>query len=100
MSEVYYRLLRALGILSSQAHSIVVSKKDFDTNSFCLEADCEKVSTVQSSGANVQGLECRTSGSFLANGLGQANSGVDRVFFHMHYQVFIELRAGSVSLLM
>ena len=86
-------------ILSSQAHSIAVSKKDFDTNSFCLATDCEKVSTVASTGVNVQGVETRINGSFLANGQNQANSGVDRVFFHMHYQVFIELRAGSVTLL-
>ena len=98
-SEAYMRLLRALGILSSQAHSIAVSKKDFSTNSFCLASDTKQVSTVQSSGQNVQGVETRISGSFLADGQGQANSGVDRVFFHMHYQVFIEIRAGSVTLL-
>ena len=98
-AEAYYRLLRGLGILSSQAHSIAVSKKDFDTNSFCLATDCEKVSTVQSSGQSVQEVETRVNGSFLANGQNQANSGVDRVFFHIHYQVFIELRAGSVTLL-
>ena len=98
-SEAYYRLLRSLGILSSQAHSIAVSKKDFNTNSFCLATDCEKVSTVASSGMNVQGVECRISGSGLADGQNQVSSGVDRVFFHMHYQVFIELRAGSVTVL-
>ena len=98
-SEALYRLCRSLGILSSQAHSLAVSRKDFNTNSFCLATDCEKVSTVASSGVNVQGVETRISGSFLADGQAQANSGVDRVFFHMHYQVFCELRAGSVTLL-
>ena len=97
-SEAYYRLLRGLGILSSQAHSLAVSKKDFGSNSFALVTDCEKVSTVQSSGMNVQGVETRISGSFLADGQGQANSGVDRVFFHCHYQIFCEIRAGSVTL--
>ena len=96
-SEAFYRLLRSLGILSNQAHSLAVSRKGFNTNSFCLATDCEKVSTVQSSGQNVQGVEARISGSFMANGDGAANSGVDRVFFHMHYQVFVELRAGSVT---
>ena len=76
-----------------------MSKKDFDTNTFVLATDCEKVSTVQSSGQNVQGVETRINGSFLANGQDQANSGVDRVFFHMHYQIFCELRAGSVTVL-
>ena len=98
-SEAYYRLLRSLGILSSQSHALAVSKRDFNTNSFCLATDCEKVSTVQSSGQNVQGVDTRISGSFLSNGLNQANGGVDRVFFHMHYQVFIEIRAGSVTVL-
>ena len=98
-SEAYYRLLRSLGILSSQSHALAVSKRDFVTNSFCLATGCEKVSTVQSSGQNVQGVDTRISGSFLSNGLNQANSGVDRVFFHMHYQVFIEIRAGSVTAL-
>ena len=36
-SELYYRLLRCLGILNSQAHSIAVSREDFDTNTFVLE---------------------------------------------------------------
>ena len=45
------------------------------------------------------GVETRINGSFLANGLGQANSGVDRVFFRMHFQIFCELRAGSVTAL-
>ena len=80
-SEAYYRLLRSLGILTSQAHSIAVSRKDFNSNSFCLATDCEKVSTVMSSGTNVQGVECRVSGTGLANGQGEANSGVARVFF-------------------
>ena len=97
--ECYYRLLRGLGILSSQAHSIAVSKKDFDTNSFVFCVDCEKVSTVQSSGQNVQGVEARINGSFLANGLGQANSGIDRCFFHLHCQNFVEAWGGSATLL-
>ena len=98
-SEAFYRLLRGLGILSSQAHSLAISREDFDNNSFALVTDCEKISTVASSGQNVQGVEARCSGSFLANGDGQANSGVDRCYFHMHYQIFVEIRAGSVTLL-
>ena len=43
--------------------------------------------------------EARSSGSFLTDGQGSAKSGVDRVFFHMHAQVFIEIRAGSCTLL-
>ena len=75
------------------------SKEDFDTNCFALASDLEKVSTVMSSGANVQGIDLRCSGSGLADGEGNANSGVDRVYFITHYQAFIELRAGTVTLL-
>ena len=98
-AECYYRLLRGLGIVASQAHSLAISKQDFDTNSFCFCVDCEKVSTVSSSGLNTQGVETRVSGSFLADGQGNANSGVDRVFFHLHAECFIEIRAGSCTLL-
>ena len=78
--------MRALGIVASQAHTIAASRQDFNTNSFCLATDCEKVSTVSSSGQNVQGVDSRIEGNFLADGLNNANSGVARVFFYMHYQ--------------
>ena len=98
-SEAYFRLLRTLGIVASQAHAIGPSRNDFNTNSFCLATDCEKVSTVASTGVNVQGIETRAECSFLANGANNVNSGVSRIFFHMHYQVFVEIRAGSCTLL-
>ena len=98
-SEAYYRLLKSLGILTSQAHALGVSKKDFNTNCFALAIDLEKVGTVMSSGQNVQGLDLRVSGTGLADGQGLANSGVDRVYFITSYQAFIELRAGTVTLL-
>ena len=98
-AECYFRLLHTLGTVSSQAHALGISRDDFNTNSFCFAVDCEKVSTVMSSGQNVQGVETRIEGSFLSNGLGEPNSGVDRVYFHMHYQIFIEIKAGSCTLL-
>ena len=75
-SEAYFRLLRTMGIIASQAHTVAASRQDFNTNSFCLATDCEKVSTVSSSGQNVQGVESRIEGNYLANDLNQANSGV------------------------
>ena len=98
-SEAYYRLLKSLGILASQSHALGISKEDFGTNCFALASDLEKVSSVMSSGANVQGIDLRVSGTGLADGQGQANSGVSRVYFITHYQAFIELRAGTVTLL-
>ena len=80
-SEAYFRLLRTLGIVGSQAHAIGPSRNDFDTNSFCLATDCEKVSTVASTGQNVQGVETRCEASFLADGQNNVNSGVSRIFF-------------------
>ena len=65
--EAYFRLLRTLGIVSSQAHTIGPPRNDFDSNSFCFAVDCEKVSTVASSGINVQGVETRYEANFLAN---------------------------------
>ena len=97
--EAYYRLLRSLGIAASQSHSLAITRDDFNGTSFVLATDLEKVSTVMSSGQNVQGIDIRCEGKNLSNGLGEANSGVDRCFFTCHYQVFLELRAGSVTLL-
>ena len=54
-SEAYFRLLRTLGIVASQAHAIGPSRNDFDTNSFSFAVDCEKVSTVSSSGGQRAG---------------------------------------------
>lgn len=64
-SDAYFRLLRAMGIVASQAHTIAASRRDFNTNSFCLGIDTEKVSTVASSGHNVQGVETRIDGISL-----------------------------------
>ena len=66
--------------MASQAHTIAASRNDFNMNSFCLATDCENVSTVSSSGQNVQGVESRIEGNFLADGLNNANSGIARVF--------------------
>ena len=98
-SEAYFRRLRALGILTSQAHSIAVSRKDFDTNSFCLATNLEKHDQVASTGLNTQGVDIRISGSQLSDGQNEADSSIDRVYFHTHQQIFVELRAGSVTLL-
>ena len=42
-SEAFYRLLRSLGILTPQAHSIAVSRKDFDTNTFVYATNLENM---------------------------------------------------------
>ena len=96
---MYYRLLRCLGILTSQAHSIAVSRKDFDTNSFVFGTNLEKHDQVASTGLNTQGVDIRISGSQLSDGQNEADSSIDRVYFHTHQEVFCELRAGSVTLL-
>ena len=98
-SEAYFRLLRTLGIVASQAHAIGPSREVFDTNCFALAIDCEKVSTVASTGVNVQGVETRCEASFLADGQNNPNSGMARIFFYLHFQIFIEIRAGSCTLL-
>ena len=98
-SEAYYRLLRTLGVVANQAHTLGISRDDFNSNSFVLATDCEAVSTMSSSGLNLQGVDIRCPGQFLPNGQGQANSGVDSCFSTCHYDVYLEFRAGSVTLL-
>ena len=98
-SETFYRLLRSLGILTSQAHSIAVSKKDFDTNTFVFATNLEKHDGVASTGINTQGVDLRVSGSNLSDGTGSADSSIDRVYFHCHMETYVELRAGSLTLL-
>ena len=99
MVECYYRLLRAMGIYTSQAHSIAVSRKDFDTNTFVYATNLEKHDGVASTGLNTQGVDMRISGSKLSDGQGNADSSIDRVYFHTHMEVYVEIRAGSVTLL-
>ena len=70
-SEAYFRLLRTLGIVASQSHTLGVSREDFNTNCFCLATDTEKVSTVMSSGQNVQGIDMRVEGRYLSDGEGE-----------------------------
>ena len=87
-AEAYYRLLRALGILASQAHTIGISKPDFDTNSFCFAVDTEKISTVSSSGVNVQGVETRVAVQNLSDGTGNAGGFPSRCFINHHYHFY------------
>ena len=98
-SEMYYRLLRCLGVYTSQAHAIAVSRKDFDTNTFVYATNLEKHDGVASTGLNTQGVDMRISGSKLSDGQGNADSSIDRVYFHTHMEVYVEIRAGSVTLL-
>ena len=97
--EMYYRLLRSLGIYTSQAHAIGVSKKDFDTNTFVYATNLEKHDQVASTGLNTQGVDMRISGSKLSDGQGTADSSIDRVYFHTHMETYVEIRAGSCTLL-
>ena len=69
------------------------------TNSFALAIGCEKVRTVSSTGVNVQGVETRCEANCLADGQNNVKSGVAIILFHLHYQAFIEIRAGSYTLL-
>ena len=75
-----------------------MSRTDFDTNSFCLATNTEKHDGVASTGVNVQGVDMRISGSFLADGRGEADSSIDRIYFHTHAEVYCEIRAGSCTL--
>ena len=97
--ECFYRILRSLGILTPQAHAIAISRKDFDTNSFVFATSTGKHDGVASTGINTQGLDLRVSGSNFSDGRNEADSSIDRVYFHTHMEVYCELRAGSVTLL-
>ena len=37
--EAYYRLLRSLGIVASQSHSLAITREDFNSTSFVLATD-------------------------------------------------------------
>ena len=94
-AEAYYRLLRSLGIIASQSHSLAITREDFNGDSFILATDCEKHSGVSSTGQHIQGVDVRCEGRWLGDG----QRGVDRCYFTCHYEVCIEIRAGSVTLL-
>ena len=98
-SEAYVRLLRVLGIAASQSHTLGTTRDDFNTNVFVVATYCEKQGTVRSSGLNLQGVDMRVSGQYLSDGLPQPNSGISQVFFHCSYEIFLEFRSGSVTLL-
>ena len=52
-SEAWYRLLHALGMSGSLAHSTGVTFADYSTNSFALAVDTEKIAHLASSGENL-----------------------------------------------
>ena len=52
-SEAWYRLLNALGMAGSLAHSTGITYADYSTNSFCLAVDTEKIPHLAASGENL-----------------------------------------------
>ena len=78
------------------AHTLGVSMDEFERSCFSLAVDTEKMSSVSASGLNVQGVEMRCDVTGFKNGAGVTAS---RCWFHCHHQIFLELRAGSVTVL-
>jgi hypothetical protein len=52
-AEAWYRLLNALGMAGSMAHSSGITYEDYSTNSFCLAIDTEKIPHLAASGENL-----------------------------------------------
>ena len=59
----------------------------------------EKHDGVASTGLNTQGVDMQISGSKLSDGQGTADSSIDRVYLHTHMEVYVQIQAGSVTLL-
>jgi hypothetical protein len=53
LSESWWRTLNCVGIAGSLAHTTGITQEDYETNSFCISVDCEKISHLASSGMNL-----------------------------------------------
>jgi len=53
LSESWWRTLNTVGIAGSLAHSTGITQADYETNSFCIAVDCEKIPHLASSGMNL-----------------------------------------------
>ena len=96
VSESWLRLMQALGVSQSLAHSLGVSYYDYISKSFVLAYDTEKVSLAHATGVSTQGgQELRLSVKNL-----QPNDGsvqMKRAYIATHQDVIFEIRAGSVT---
>ena len=95
-SEAWYRLLNALGMAGSLAHSSGITYEDYSTNSFCLAVDTEKIPHLAASGEN---LSNTSQIQLKIEGFGtQASHLPSRAHLVAQYDAVIEIRDTTVEL--
>ena len=98
IGESWIRLMAALGVQSSLAHSIGVSYSDYVTNRHVISFDMEKIAQAAATGTSTQaGNEIRLDVKGLQNNDGTVQ--MKRAWIVCHYDQIVEIRAGAVSVL-
>ena len=94
--QAYDRLLQAMGIHSSNAQDIGVDMDSYSSLHFMIGLDLEKVPGLLTTGHNIgAGQEIRVNIKNFAD----SGNKPERCYIALHYDVFYEIRAGSVTLL-
>ena len=94
ISQHWMRLRQALGVSNSQAHSLGVSRDQYQSTHHIQAYDCEKVPLVSASGMNTNGAEIRLQVKGLTDA---SNTNMKRAYMALHYETVFEIRASGIS---
>ena len=93
MSQWWYRLTSALGVVHSASHNLAITRDEYETNKFIICYDTERVPTASSTGFNAAKGEPIT---LSMKGLSNTHQ---RASVFVHHDVIIELRDTGADVL-
>ena len=94
ISQHWMRLRQALGVSNSQAHSLDISRTQYQSAHHLQAYDCEKVPLVSSSGMNTNGADIRLQVKGLTD---SSSTNMRRIYMALHHEVVYDIRASGVS---
>ncbi len=93
VSQWWYRLISALGVVHSASHNLAISRAQYETNSFIVGLDLERVPTATGTGYNASKGELIT---LTMQGLSNTHQ---KALVMVHHDVIIELRDTGCDVL-
>jgi hypothetical protein len=93
VSQWWFRLINALGVVHSASHNLAISRAQYETNSFIVGFDLERVPTATGTGYNASKGELIT---LTMQGLADTHQ---KALVMVHHDVIIELRDTGCDVL-
>jgi hypothetical protein len=93
MSQWWYRLISALGVVHSASHNIAITRTEYETNSFIAAWDTEKIPVATGTGFNC------AKGELITLSMKNLAATHQKALIMCHHDVIIELRDTGCDVL-